>query len=123
MKIQSFLEVIDYKIFDGSKFLWDCFGENCFILNWWNGNFSKSDGSYKAEASIYFDTETKQVYLIELFDNESKKYHFCIDPNFVDAYEQECIRNNLPDNRCPEEYQQLPCVNFDELLLEIVKIR
>lgn len=123
MKIQSVLEVIDYKIFDGSKFIWKCFGENCFILDWWEGNLSKSYGSYKAEATIYFDTETKQVYLIELYDNELQKFHFCIDPNFADSYEQHRIRNDLPESCCPEDYQQISYANFDELLLEIVKIR
>lgn len=116
MKIQNYLEVLDYKISDGSKFLWNCFGENCYILTW-----RETEYDWEYTSSVYFDTITKEVYMMELFDEKENKCHYWLNSKFIDAYEQDCIRRGV--SRVPKGYEDLLYFHSDIFLLELIRTK
>jgi hypothetical protein len=60
--IKDFMEVVDYRITEGSDFLWQCFGPNVYCLDSWNGDH---DGH---SIGITFDTKNQTVYKFEAHD-------------------------------------------------------
>ena len=56
MNLKNFMEVIDYKITEGSEYQWSCFGNNAYSLDSWNGD---QDG-YTVTA--LFDTKDQTIY-------------------------------------------------------------
>lgn len=83
MTLQKFLELIEYKITEGSKYLWNCYGQNAFILD------------HDVNLSIIFDTVTHEVYETSYYD-EFMTYKL-FNQNFKEAYQQEIIDRNVTD--------------------------
>jgi hypothetical protein len=75
MKLESFLSQIEYKITDGSKFHWDCYGLNAWSIT-----------SDRVEA--VFDRITLMIYEVSVHYASGDCYKW-IDPEFVNAYVNE----------------------------------
>jgi hypothetical protein len=65
--MQSFLETVNFKITNGSVYHDFRFGTNAFILTSWDGK------PENGRATIIFDTETQEVYRIEICDFAKRK--------------------------------------------------
>ena len=78
--IQDFLNAINYRISQGDKFGWECFGPNTYSLDSWQGNID--DSSF----SMTFDTMTQKVYQISMCDYANKVAYQWTDPGYIDAY-------------------------------------
>jgi len=80
MNIKDFMEVINYRITEGSDFGWTCFGEHAFTLSSWNG---EDDGW---SFNMVFDTRDQTVYTVEVCDYQRKRAYRYFKPQFRDAY-------------------------------------
>jgi len=88
--IEQYLDTIDYKIGDGSKFMWSCFGPKAYQYTYAAINFT----SYVFELNMIFDTETRIVYVVEFCVVEGDKVYKCFNPEFKEAYDtEEKIKN------------------------------
>jgi len=106
MTIKDFLEVINYRITEGSEYCWRCYGDNAHTLDYWSG---VSDGE---SASIIFDTETQLVYETTVSDYSSENSYRWIHPDYVEANKLECKQRGLTFG---EAYDN---VNFIDLEVE-----
>jgi hypothetical protein len=102
------METIDYKVTDGSEYLWQCFGDNAYKLG--------SNGSGYT-INITFDTLSQRVYEMEAHDFANHRSYRLIDPDFVQAYRDEAVSKNL---RPEEAYDDVDFVTLecDEDILE-----
>lgn len=92
MIIKDFMEAVDYKITEGSEYLWKCFGPNAYRLDSWNG---ETDGY---TISITFDTKTQVVYQAEAFDYGTNRCYRWQNPEFIEAHVAEATKHNVdPD--------------------------
>lgn len=91
LTIKDFMELVDYKITEGSDYLWNSFGPFAYRLDSWNGNI---DGH---TISIVFDTKTQEVYMLEAFDYVNQRAYRLMNPNFVETYKNECTDRNILD--------------------------
>lgn len=106
MKLEEFLKLIHYKIGDGSKFLWKCFGENARFLDY--------DGDCdEFNITCIYDSKTLDVYMLELNDCVENKGYRWIDPDYIIQYKDECITNNI------DEYTDLFNITSIEVLDDI----
>lgn len=78
--IKDFLQVIDYRITEGSDYGWTCFGSNVHVLSFWNGD---QDGS---SANITFDTKTQTVYVAEVCDYRNNRAYRLLNPDYKQQY-------------------------------------
>lgn len=70
--LKEWMEVVDYRITEGSNYLWDCYGPDSYSLDSWNG---VHDGH---SFSIIFDTKTQEVYEVQSHDyKNSRAYRLC----------------------------------------------
>lgn len=84
------MEVVDYRIVEGSDYTWSCFGKNSkpYNLSSWNGD--QEGWSF----NITFDTGTQEVYLVEACDYLHKRAYRRINPNFELKYREYSRREN-----------------------------
>ena len=80
--MKEFMEVVDYRITEGSDFLWACFGEdaNPYSISAWNGDHN--GWSF----NITFDTKNQTVYMVETSDYKNNRAYRLINPDFVESY-------------------------------------
>ena len=84
--IADYLDTIDYKIGDGSTFLWNCFGKNAYVYTY--SKFTLDGLDY--ELILTFDTETRIVYLVEFAVNsDGDKPYRCFNPEFKSLHDEE----------------------------------
>jgi hypothetical protein len=82
--VDDYLTLISHKINDGSKFWWDCYGENAYFYNYINQN--------NDEIEIIFDTVTKMVHEASIFTGKEYKY---FNPGYEELYIQESQVRNI----------------------------
>ena len=78
--LKEFMEVVDYRITEGSEFTWTCFGPAAYTLSAWNGDH---DGW---SFNITFDTQNQCVYMVEGCDYKRSRAYRLINPDFVNTY-------------------------------------
>lgn len=86
--LKDFLEAIKYQIGDGFKFLWDCYGDEAYGLNWQRGQWN----NYKldwASAGIVYDSKTQTVYEVSVWDDFSQKVYRWINPKYLNLVKKE----------------------------------
>lgn len=94
LTLKEWMELVDYKITEGSDYCWQCFGDSPYSLSSWNGDH---DGW---SFNIVFDTKTQAVYTVEVCDYKNKRAYRMINPNWLDSY------NNYADQHNPEYKNQ-----------------
>jgi hypothetical protein len=104
--MQEFMEVIDYRITEGSEYTWNCFGDNAkpYSLSAWN---QEHDGW---SFNIVFDTGTQDVYMVEACDYKHNRAYRLINP----AYEQD-YRDYAKDELAEYVDQAWDDVNYVDL--------
>ena len=81
--LKEWMEVVDYRITEGSTYQWSCFGENAYALDSWNGDL---DGH---SFTIIFDNKTQEVYEVQAHDYARQRAYRLINPEYIDQYREE----------------------------------
>ena len=88
--IKDFMEVVDYKITEGSEYQWNCFGRRAYRLDSWSGALDQdSTNGPNYSIGIIFDTETQIVYQFESHDYNNERSYRWTNPEYVDSYKAE----------------------------------
>lgn len=91
MNIKEWLQLINYRITEGSDYCWNCFGQDAYSLDSWNGDH---DGH---SSSITFDRKTQTVYSFEICDYKNSRAYRYLNPDYKDSYFKE-----LKDRDCDD---------------------
>lgn len=83
--LQDYLDIIDYKICDGSNFEWKCYGPNSYIYT----KTKYSPNAWDYELTIIFDTKDKTVYELEFSEYSTDLYAKWYNPVFKEAHMDE----------------------------------
>jgi len=81
--LKEWMEVVDYRITEGSSFMWQCYGSNAYSLDSWNGD---QDGH---SFTIIFDTKTQVVYEVQSHDYKNQRAYRLINPMFKEQRDAE----------------------------------
>ena len=91
--IKEFMEIVDYKITEGSDFCWQCYGPDAYRLDSWNQD---QDGH---SVSIVFDTKTHVVYEATAYDYKRTRAYRLINPDFAQAHRDEAKDRDVNENQ------------------------
>jgi hypothetical protein len=91
MNLKDWMEVVSYRISEGSDYLWDVFGENAYSLNYWDEDH---DG---VSSNIVFDTKTQVVYCLEVCDYKNDRAYRYLNPEFRKQYLKEVKERDVED--------------------------
>jgi len=81
--LKEFMEIVDYRITEGSDYSWQCYGYNAYCLDSWNGE--QNGHSF----TIIFDTKTQEVYEVQAHDYRKQRAYRLINPDYKDAHDNE----------------------------------
>jgi hypothetical protein len=88
--LKEFMQVVDYRITEGSDYTWPCFGDLArpYSLSAWNGDH---DGW---SFNIVFDTGSQEVYIVEACDYLHQRAYRIINPVWQTAYKRYAQTHN-----------------------------
>lgn len=105
--MKKWLEVIDYKITEGSEFCWNCFGNEAYRLDHWNGD-SQDSPSF----SITFDRKDQTVYQMEAHDYVNNRAYRWTAPSWQKAWNDESAERGI---NAREAWDDVDYVELDVL--------
>lgn len=106
ISIRDFMETIDYRITEGSEYLWKSFGDRAYRLESWNG---EQEG---VSCGMIFDTVTQLVYQTEAHDYVNRRSYRWTHPDYLEAFKQE-VKAHMSDHFKGEAYDDVKFVDLD----------
>jgi hypothetical protein len=91
------MEVVEYRVTEGSTFCWQCYGGNAYSLDSWNGDHE----GYSF--TIIFDTKTQVVYEVQSHDYKNQRAYRRINPDFKSRRDSESTDRNVSLDEAWEE--------------------
>ena len=89
--LKDFMEVVDYRITEGSDYGWQCFGPDAYCLDSWNGD------QHGHTVSITFDTRTQEVYQVQAYDYKNTRAYRMTNPDYKADFDAECENRDVLD--------------------------
>lgn len=89
--LKDFMEVVDYRITEGSDYQWQCFGPNAYCLDSWNGDQAGHT------VSIVFDNKDQTVYQVSAYDYANDRAYRMTNPAFKAYFDAECEDRDVLD--------------------------
>ena len=90
--MKEWMELVDYKITEGSDYGWQCYGADAYQLDSWNG---EHDGH---SFCILFDTKTQAVYEVQAHDYLHQRAYRMVNEDFRKKMKKEAKRRNVDKN-------------------------
>jgi hypothetical protein len=104
--MKEWMELVDYKITEGSDYGWECYGPNAYTLDSWNGVHGAGGYSF----SIVFSTKTQKVYEVSVCDYTNDRAYRMIAENKQEKHRQEAEYRTVNLN---EAWDDVDYVNLD----------
>jgi hypothetical protein len=114
--VKEFMEIIDYKITEGSQYMWQCYGSDAYRLDSWNGNH---DGH---SISIVFDTKTQEVYEVSAYDYRNNRAYRLINSDYKSAHEDEASGRGVDINQAWDEVNYVDLDVDDDFIQKALAI-
>jgi hypothetical protein len=102
--VKEFMEIVDYRITEGSDYCWHCYGPNAYCLDSWNGD---QDGH---SLSIVFDTKTQEVYEVQAHDYRHNRAYRLTNPEYLSSRDDEARERGVDKK---EAWDDLEYVDLD----------
>jgi hypothetical protein len=87
--LRDFMETVDYRVTEGSDFLWQCFGSKAYRLDSWESDRDSHT------VSVVFDTNTQTVYQMEAHDYRGEKSFRWTHPDYREAHSKEASERDV----------------------------
>ena len=111
LTLKEWMEIVDYRITEGSDYGWNCFGPNAYRLDYWNQD---QDGH---SVIIVFDTRTHDVYEVSAYDYSRNRAYRLINPAFKEDYSEEAKSRDVDENQAWDDVNYID-LDVDEDFLE-----
>lgn len=89
VSLKQFMEIVNYRITEGSDYTWDCYGHNPYSLDSWNGDQNGHS------LTIIFDTKTQEVYEVQAHDYLHTRAYRLINPEYKDDHNDEASERGI----------------------------
>lgn len=81
--VKEWMELVDYRITEGSDFNWQCYGPNAYCLDSWDGD---QEGH---SLTIIFDQKNQVVYEVQIHDYLHNRAYRMINPDYATVHREE----------------------------------
>jgi hypothetical protein len=110
--MKQWMDLVEYRITEGSEFTWRCYGPDAYSLDSWDGRYE--DGH---SFCIIFDTKTQAVYEVQAHDYLHQRAYRMINPAYVKKHKKESKRMGTDLNEAWEDVDYVD-LEVDEDFLE-----
>ena len=117
--MKEWMELVDYKITEGSEYGWSCYGPNAYTLDSWNGVHGTGGYSF----SIVFSTKTQKVYEVSVCDYTNDRAYRMIAENKRDKHSDEALARDVNLNEAWDDVDYVDLDVVDDFIQKCLAIR
>jgi hypothetical protein len=117
--MKEWMELVDYKITEGSEYCWSCYGPNAYTLDSWNGVHGVGGYSF----SIIFSTKTQKVYEVSMCDYTNDRAYRMINPKNVEKHRKEADAHGSSVNQAWDDVDYVDLDVADDFIQKALAIR
>jgi hypothetical protein len=117
--MKEWMELIDYKITEGSTYCWQCYGPNAYTLDSWNGVHGKGGYSF----SIVFSTKTQKVYEVSVCDYTNNRAYRMINPSKVEKHRMEATERGVALSEAWDDVDYVDLEVVDDFIQKCLAIK
>ena len=115
--MKEWMELVSYRITEGSDFGWQCYGSNVYQLDSWNGD---QDGH---SFSIIFDTRDQTVYEVQAHDYLHNRAYRMVNQDFAKKMKKEAKRRDVNRNEAWEDVDYVELDVDDDFIQKSLAIK
>ena len=117
--MKEWMELVDYKITEGSSYGWACYGPNAYTLDSWNGVHGTGGYSF----SIVFSTKSQKVYEVSMCDYTNNRAYRMINPKNVEKHRKEAEHKSQLANQAWDDVDYVDLEVVDDFIQKALSIR
>ena len=117
--MKEWMELVDYKITEGSDYGWTCYGPNAYRLDSWNGVHGTGGYSF----SIVFSTKSQKVYEVSMCDYTNNRAYRMINPKNVEKHRKEAESKSVLANQAWDDVDYVDLDVVDDFIQKALAIK
>ena len=117
--MKEWMELVDYKITEGSDYGWSCYGPNSYTLDSWNGVHGTGGFSF----SIVFSTKSQKVYEVSMCDYTNNRAYRMINPKNQEKHRKEAESKSVLANQAWDDVDYIDLDVDDDFIQKALAIR
>ena len=115
--MKEFMELVDYRITEGSNYGWQCYGDNAYMMDSWNG---EQDGH---SFTVIFDTKDQTVYEVQAHDYVHDRAYRMINEDFLKKMKKESKRRDVNRAEAWDDVRYIDLEVDDDFIQKCLAIR
>jgi hypothetical protein len=115
--LKEWMELVDYRITEGSEYCWQCYGPDAYSLDSWNGD--QNGHSF----CIIFDNKTQVVYEVQAHDYVHNRAYRLINPDFQSNHSNESAERGISVNEAWDDVNYIDLDVDDDFFQKALAIR
>ena len=115
--LKEWMEIVDYRITEGSDYCWHCYGNDVHMLDSWNG---EQDGH---SFTVIFDTKTQVVYEVQAHDYVHDRAYRMINPDFQKKNKKEAKKRDIDKNNAWDDVNYVDIEVDDDFFQKCLAIK
>jgi hypothetical protein len=115
--LKEFMEIVDYRITEGSDYGWQCYGHDAYMLDSWNG---EQDGH---SFTIIFDTKTQEVYEVQAHDYVNQRAYRLINDEYAKKNKKEARKRGIDKDMAWDDVNYIDLDVDDDFIQKALAIR
>ena len=119
ISMKEWMELVDYKITDGSNYGWQCYGPNSYALSSWSG--LHNSGGYSFD--IVFSNKTQKVYEVSVCDFTNNRAYRMINSKYIKKHIAEAKTRNVLANQAWDDVDYVDLEVDDDFIQKCLAIK
>jgi predicted HicB family RNase H-like nuclease len=115
--MKEWMELVNYRITEGSDYCWECYGTHAYSLDSWNGDHNGHS------FTITFDTKTQEVFEVQAHDYVHQRAYRMINPDYAKKHKKECKRKDVDLNEAWDDVNYVDLDVDDDFIQKCLAIR
>ncbi len=117
--MKEWMELVDYRITEGGDYGWQCYGDNSYALDSWNGVHGKGGYSF----SIVFSNKSQKVYEVSVCDYTNDRAYRMINPDYVKKHDKEAKHKSVLANQAWDDVDYIDLEVDDDFFQKCLAIK
>lgn len=113
--LKQWLDAVNYKISEGSEYLWHCYGDRAFTLDY-------EGKDTECSSSIVFDTETQLVYQVSVSDNARENHYRLFHPEYKIEHNKEAVKRGINPKQVYDQMDYFDLETTDDFIKKLTAI-
>lgn len=115
--MKEWMELVGYRITEGSAYGWQCYGSDAYALDSWNGDH---DGH---SFTVIFDTKDQTVYEVQVHDYVHNRAYRMINPDFQKKNKKEARRRDVNKDEAWDDVNYIDLEVDDDFIQKCLAIQ